>query len=82
MFLPLEFPLHPLGRVAGIAHIAIHVDDVVALKREILSRGYQVLAQAPEDFSQGYIHLEHSSHRILYVRGPSSISFELFEIRK
>jgi len=77
-----QFPLHPQGRVAGVAHIAIHVDDVVALKREMQARGYQILAQAPEDFSQGYIRLEHSSHRILYVRGPSSISFELFEIRK
>ena len=77
-----EFPLHPKGRVAGIAHIAIQVDDVVRLRDVLTARGYVVISQAPADYNDGYITSEVSEHRILFVAGPSQVTFELFEIRE
>ena len=76
-----EFPLHPQSRVAGVVHIAIQVDDVTRLRDLLTSRGYGVLAQVPADYTDGYISSEVSEHRILFVAGPSGITFELFEIR-
>jgi catechol 2,3-dioxygenase-like lactoylglutathione lyase family enzyme len=77
-----EFPLHPKGRVAGIAHIAIQVDDVVRLRDVLTARGYVVISQAPADYNDGYITSEVSEHRILFIAGPSQVTFELFEIRE
>jgi catechol 2,3-dioxygenase-like lactoylglutathione lyase family enzyme len=76
-----EFPLHPQGRVAGIAHIAIQVDDVIRLRDLLTAKGYPILAQAPTDYADGYISSEVSEHRILFIAGPSGVTFELFEIR-
>jgi len=75
-----EFPLHPLGRIAGVAHIALHIEDAVRAKHQMEEKGYKILAQIPEDYSQGYVNDQGISYRILFVRGPSDISFELFEI--
>ena len=77
-----NFPLHPRGRVAGIAHISIQVDDVIPLRDILKARGYEVLAQAPADFDDGYIVSEVPEHRILFVGGPDNVTFELFEIRR
>ncbi|NKB36835.1 MAG: hypothetical protein GKR93_06635 [Gammaproteobacteria bacterium] len=76
-----EFDLHPLGRVAGIAHISIQVNDVAVLEKRLRTKGYRILAQAPPNFSQGYITTGSSKYRILFVQGPGALSFELFEIK-
>ena len=76
-----KFTLHPRGRIAGIAHISIQVDKVEELKSRLLEKNYQVLAQAPADYKNGYLQKGNSEYRILFVEGPSAVSFELFEIR-
>lgn len=75
-----DFALHPQGRVAGIAHISIWVDNVKSLKKRLVEKGYEILAQVPDDYSDGYVEAENSKYRILFVNGPSSVSFELFEV--
>ncbi len=77
-----QYPLHPLGAHAGIAHISIEVDDVIAIQTLLLERGYEVISQAPKDFADGYVTSEVDAHRILFVKGPSAMSFEFFEIIK
>lgn len=76
-----DFPLHPKGRVAGIAHISIWVEDVSVLKSTLLAKGYEVLGQVPKDYADGYVSSENNSYRILFIRGPSDISFEFFEVK-
>jgi catechol 2,3-dioxygenase-like lactoylglutathione lyase family enzyme len=78
---PLFF-LHPRGRVAGIAHISIWNEDVASLKKILLAKGYEVLGQVPKDFADGYVTSEGSSYRILFIRGPSELTFEFFEVKK
>lgn len=77
-----QYPLHPRGTYAGMAHISIEVDDVVAIKAQLIQDGYEMISQAPKDFADGYITSEVDAHRVLFVKGPSSMSFEFFEIRK
>lgn len=77
-----EVPLHPLGRVAGIAHIAIRVDEVAGVKSRLSSTGYEILEQVPPDFAAGYAASDNMAYRIVYVRGPSAVTFEFFEIRE
>jgi catechol 2,3-dioxygenase-like lactoylglutathione lyase family enzyme len=76
-----EFPLHPQGRVAGIAHISIWVEDVVTLKDNLTAKGYEVLGQVPADFADAYLSSDNKMYRILFVRGPNDITFELFEVK-
>jgi catechol 2,3-dioxygenase-like lactoylglutathione lyase family enzyme len=76
-----DFPLHPTGRVAGVAHISIQVDDVIRLRDVLTNQGYKVLAQVPVDYSDGYEVSGTSEHRILFIAGPDDMTFELFEIR-
>jgi len=77
-----QYPLHPRGAYAGMAHISIEVDDVVAIKEQLLANGYEIISQAPKDFADGYITSEVDAHRVLFIEGPSSMSFEFFEIKK
>ncbi len=77
-----EFPLHPVGRVAGIAHLSIQVEDVALLKKKMLSLGYKSLAQVPEDYADGYLNAGDKRYRILFIQGPGAVSFEFFEIKK
>jgi catechol 2,3-dioxygenase-like lactoylglutathione lyase family enzyme len=77
-----QYPLHPLGAYAGMAHISIEVNDVVATRAQLVKKGFEIISQAPKDFANGYITSEVDAHRVLFVRGPSSMSFEFFEIRK
>jgi len=77
-----QYPLHPRGAYAGMAHISIEVDDVAAIKEQLIAKGYEIIGQAPKDFSEGYITSEVDAHRVLFVKGPSSMSFEFFEIKK
>lgn len=77
-----EFPLHPRGRIAGVAHLSIEVSDVVSLKDKLTAKGYKVLAQVPGDYTDGYVVSEVDAHRVLFIEGPSAISFEFFEIKK
>jgi catechol 2,3-dioxygenase-like lactoylglutathione lyase family enzyme len=77
-----QYPLHPLGAYAGMAHISIEVNDVVATRAQLVKKGFEIISQAPKDFADGYITSEVDAHRVLFVRGPSSMSFEFFEIRK
>lgn len=76
-----EFPLHPQGRVAGIAHISIWVEDVTALKSTLMAKGYDVLGQVPEDYADGYVTAGEKMYRILFIRGPGAVTFEFFEIK-
>jgi len=76
-----EFLLHPRGHVAGVAHLAIQVEDVVAIKDKLSAKGYLVISQVPEDFADGYMETGTKKYRILYVRGPDAVTFELFEIK-
>ncbi len=77
-----QYPLHPRGAYAGMAHISIEVDDVIAIRDQLTAKGYDVIGQAPKDFADGYVTSEVDAHRILFVKGPSSMSFEFFEIQK
>lgn len=76
-----DMPLHPRGRVAGIAHISIWVKDAAALEKEFAVMGYEILGRVPEDYSDGYISFEGKEYRILFVRGPGAMTFELFDVR-
>jgi catechol 2,3-dioxygenase-like lactoylglutathione lyase family enzyme len=76
-----DFPLHPQGRVAGVAHISIWVEDVTILKSTLLAKGYEVIGQTPKDFADGYVTSGKDSYRILFIRGPSGLSFEFFEVK-
>ena len=76
-----DFQLHPQGRTAGVAHIAIWVEDVTALKVKLTAAGYEVLAQVPKDYDDGYVSVGYKQYRILFVRGPSAVTFELFETK-
>ena len=76
-----EFRLHPLGRVAGIAHVSIQVENVEQLKSRLLENHYQLIAQAPAAYEDAYLSVGQSEYRILFIEGPSGVSFELFEIR-
>ncbi len=73
---------HPHADYIGMAHIAIEVDDVVAIKHKVMDQGYEVIFQAPKDFDDGYIVSEVDAHRVLFIKGPSAVSFEFFEIKK
>jgi catechol 2,3-dioxygenase-like lactoylglutathione lyase family enzyme len=75
-----EFPLHPQGRVAGIAHISIWVEDVIILKNSLRALGYEILGQVPEDYTDGYVSSNDKMYRILFVQGPGAVTFEFFEI--
>jgi catechol 2,3-dioxygenase-like lactoylglutathione lyase family enzyme len=77
-----QYPLHPQGAYAGMAHISIEVDDVVATRAQLVEKGFEIIAQAPKDFADGYVTSEVDAHRVLFVKGPSSMSFEFFEIKK
>lgn len=77
-----DFLLHPQGRVAGIAHISIWAEDVTKLKSSLVVKGYEVLGQVPTDFADGYVTSDGKMYRILFVRGPSAVTFEFFEIKK
>ena len=76
-----DFPLHPQGRVAGIAHISIWVEDVIALRNSLVALGYEVLGQVPEDYTDGYVSSNGKMYRILFIQGPGAVSFEFFEIK-
>lgn len=75
------FALHPVGRTAGIAHIAIRVANTLELKKRLHALGYEILLQVPATDDQGYVESEYGEHRILFVEGPSGVTFELFEFR-
>ena len=77
-----DFLLLPQGRVAGIAHISIWAEDVTKLKSSLVVKGYEVLGQVPTDFADGYVTSDGKMYRILFVRGPSAVTFEFFEIKK
>ena len=77
-----KFPLHPQGRIAGIAHISIWVEDALGLKKNLSAQGYEILGQVPADYSDGYFSSDGQMYRILFVKGPNAVTFELFEIKK
>lgn len=76
-----EIPHHPIGRTAGVTHIAVYTDDTLALKEDVQKKGYEIIAQAPEENTDGYLDTGGKKYRILYVRGPSDVTFEFFEIK-
>lgn len=75
-------PTHPRDAVAGLAHLAIEVDDAAAVRERVLAEGYKIVFQVPGDFSEGYVVSEVDAHRVLFIEGPSGVSIEFFEIRK
>jgi|GEM_PF-762131 len=77
-----QYPLHPRGAFAGMAHISIEVDDVVTVKDRLIEMGYEIISQVPKDYADGYVTSEVDAHRVLFIEGPSSMSFEFFEIQK
>ena len=74
--------LHPVGRVEGLPHIAIRVEDTQAMKQKLQDEGYEILREAPDPSVGGYITSENGEHRMIFVRGPGNISLELFEFVK
>ena len=76
-----DFPLHPQGRVAGVAHFSIWVEDVPGLKKKLTASGYEVLGQIPADPATVYANMNGKMYRILFIRGPGDVTFELFEIK-
>ena len=77
-----DFPLHPQGRVAGVAHFSLWVEDVPGLKNRLTASGYEILAQIPADPASAYTNMNGKMYRILFVRGPGNVTFELFEIKR
>lgn len=75
-----DFELHPLGRTAGVAHIAIWVEDAIGIREKLVSMGYEILRQIPEDDADGPVRTGFGHSRIVYVAGPDAITFELIEI--
>ncbi len=76
-----KFAGHPHEDFVGMVHIAIEVDDVEAIKERVTRDGYPIVFQAPADFADGYVVSEVDAHRVLFIVGPSGVSFEFFEIK-
>ena len=75
-----EFPVHPTGRVGGIPHICLRVDDLPSLEEKIKSRGYPITKRRPEE--EGYYSFELGTLRTLWFTGPCGIGFELNEFKE
>ena len=76
-----ELPLHPVGKVAGIAHISIWVKDVAPLEQPLTAMGYEMLGRIPDSYDDGYSNFQGKEFRVLFVRGPGAMTFELFEVK-
>ena len=76
-----EIALHPVGKVAGVAHISIWVEDAVALQDKLEPMGYETLDRIPESYDDGYASFQDKEYRVLFVSGPGAMTFELFEVR-
>ena len=74
-----EFPVHPTGRVGGIPHICLRVEDLPSLEETIKSLGYPITQKLPE---QGYNSFELGSVRTIWFTGPGGVGFELFEFEE
>ncbi len=78
-----DFALHPIGRTAGIAHIAVRVDNTLELRNRLQKMGYAILRQNPENDDEGYLFMGiYGEARNLFLEGPSGVTFELFEIKE
>ena len=76
-----DFDLHPIGKTAGVAHIAIRVANAFALRDRLASQGYRILRQVPAA-DVGYSRRGSVDRRIVYVEGPDKVTFELFEMKE
>ena len=77
-----DAPLHPVGRVEGLPHIAIRIENTQTLKEQLIAEGYEILREAPDPSVGGYLTSENGEHRMIFVRGPGNVSLELFEFVK
>ncbi len=76
-----DLPLHPVGKVAGVAHISIWVENAMALEEKLGSMGYEILGRIPDSYDDGYSSFEGKEFRVLFVNGPGAMTFELFEVK-
>ena len=76
-----ELPLHPTGKVAGVAHISVWVENAMALEEKLVSMGYEILGRIPDSYDDGYSSFEGKEFRVLFVNGPGAMTFELFEVK-
>ena len=74
-----DFPVHPIGHVAGIAHICFRVTNIPAWDEKIQSLGYPITLRAPE---QGFTNSMLGCQRALLFTGPSEVGFELVEFKE
>jgi catechol 2,3-dioxygenase-like lactoylglutathione lyase family enzyme len=78
-----DFALHPIGRTAGVAHIAVRVDNTLELRNRLQKMGYAILRQNPENDDEGFLFMGiYGEARNLFLEGPSGVTFELFEIKE
>lgn len=78
----LAAPNYARDLVNGQAHLAIEVDDAAGVRERIRAEGYEIVFQAPADFKDGYIVSEVDAHRVLFIKGPSGVAIEFFEIER
>jgi catechol 2,3-dioxygenase-like lactoylglutathione lyase family enzyme len=74
-----DFPVHPVGHVAGIFHLCLRVTDLPAWRDRLSDRGYTVSAMVPEE---GFMESELGRLRLLFFEAPEGVGFELFEFEK
>jgi catechol 2,3-dioxygenase-like lactoylglutathione lyase family enzyme len=71
-----DFPVHPVGHVAGIPHLCLRVTDLPAWREKLATHGYTVSAQFSE---KGFMDSELGQLRLTFFVGPEGVGFELFE---
>ncbi len=74
-----DFPIHPMGHVAGVPHLCLRVTDLPAWKRRLEEHHYQITGQMPES---GFAQSELGMLRLLFFVGPEGLGFELFEFEE
>ena len=74
-----DFPIHPLGHVAGIPHLCFRVTSLPEWKKKLEILGYEISQQIPEE---GFADFELGSLRAVWFIGPSDVGFELFEFEE
>lgn len=78
-----DFALHPVGRTAGIAHIAVRVANTPELRDRVRTMGYTILRQMPPNDHDGYLVTGlFGEARFLFVEGPSGVTFEFIESKE
>ena len=71
-----DFPLHPVGHIAGVPHLCFQVIDLGAWRQRLADLGYSVSNLVPEE---GYMSSELGPVHLAFFEGPSGVGIELIE---